>query len=80
MNLKMLGVVMEYLPREKLAERGRKALCTEKGERKDAGSVGDPKELPKAVRNKDWNDYHVIVRSILIVHSMNRLVAQAGSQ
>ena len=68
------GVVMEYLLREKLAERGRKVLWTEKGERKDAGSVGDPKELLKAVRNNDWNDYHVIVRGNLIVLRINDVV------
>ena len=68
------GVVMEYLLREKLAERGRKVLYTEKGERKDAGSVGDPKELLKAVRDNDWNDYHVIVRSNLIVLRINDVV------
>jgi hypothetical protein len=68
------GVVMEYLLREKLAERGRKVLYTEKGERKDAGSVGDPKELLKAVRNNDWNDYHVIVRNNLIVLRINDVV------
>ncbi|MHB1305527.1 MAG: ThuA domain-containing protein [Limisphaerales bacterium] len=68
------GVVMEYLGREKLAERGRKDLWTEKGERKDAGSVGDPKELLKAVRDRDWNDYHVIVRNNLIVLRINDVV------
>jgi type 1 glutamine amidotransferase len=65
------GVVMEYLLREKLAERGRKVLYTEKGERKDAGSVGDPKELLKHVRDNDWNDYHVIVRGNLIQLRIN---------
>lgn len=68
------GVVMEYLLREKLAERGRKVLYTEKGERKDAGSVGDPKELLKAVRDNDWNDYNVIVRHNLIVLRINGIV------
>jgi type 1 glutamine amidotransferase len=68
------GVVMEYLLREKLAERGRKVLYTEKGERKDAGSVGDPKELLTAVRDNDWNDYHVIVRANLIVLRINDVV------
>jgi hypothetical protein len=68
------GVVMEYLLREKLAERGRKVLYTEKGKRKDAGSVGDPKELIKAVRDNDWNDYHVIVRRNLIVLRINNVV------
>jgi len=68
------GVVMEYLLREKLAERGRKVLYTEKGERKDAGSVGDPKELLKVVRDNDWNDYHVIVRNNLVVLRINDVV------
>ena len=68
------GVVMEYLLREKLAERGRKVLYTETGERKDAGSVGDPKELLKAVRDNDWNDYHVIVRGHLILLRINGVV------
>ncbi len=68
------GVVMEYLLREKLAERGRKVLYTESGERKDAGSVGDPKELLKVVHGNDWNDYHVIVRSNLIVLRINDVV------
>jgi len=68
------GVVMEYLLREKLAERGRKVLYTEQGERKDAGTVGDPKELLKVVRNNDWNDYHVIVRGNLILLRINDVV------
>jgi type 1 glutamine amidotransferase len=68
------GVIMEYLLREKLAERGRKVLYTERGERKDAGSVGDPKELLKAVRDNDWNHYHVMVRSNLIVLRINDVV------
>ena len=65
------GVVMEYLLREKLVERGRKVHITESGEVKDAGSIGDPKELLKAVRDNDWNDYHVIVRGNLILLRIN---------
>ncbi len=68
------GVVMEYLGREKLAERGRKVLFTESGEGKDAGSVGDPAELLKVVRDNDWNDYHVIVRGNLILLRINDVV------
>ncbi len=68
------GVVMEYLLREKLAERGRKVLYTATGERKDAGAVGDPEELLKAVHDNDWNDYHVIVRGNLILLRINDVV------
>ena len=65
------GVVMEYLGREKLAERGRKVLYNQLGERKDAGSIGDPKELLKVVKDRDWNEYHVIVRNDLILLRIN---------
>lgn len=68
------GIVMEYRRREKLVDRGRKILITEKGEKKDAGSVGDPKELLKAYRDNDWNDYHVIVRGNLILLRINDVV------
>jgi type 1 glutamine amidotransferase len=68
------GVVMEYLGRGVLAERGRKVIYTDKGERRDAGSTGDPKELLKAVRDNDWNDYHVIVRGNLILLRINDVV------
>ena len=65
------GVVMEYLRREKLVERGRKILITEDGKKRDAGRVGDPKELLKYVRDNDWNDYHLIVKDNLIVVRIN---------
>lgn len=35
------------------------------------GSVGDPAELAKAVKDGDWNDYHVIVRGGTQVHLIN---------
>ena len=65
------GVVMEYLLREKLVERGRKVHITESGEVKEAGAIGDPKKLLKAVRDNDWNDYHIIVRGNLILLRIN---------
>ena len=68
------GVVMEYLRREKLVERGRKILITEKGEKRDAGTVGDPKELLKSVRDNDWNDYHLIVKDNLIIVRINDIL------
>ena len=53
---------------------GQALIYTDKGERKDAGSVGDPKELLKAVRDRDWNDYRVIVRDNLILLRINDVV------
>ncbi|MFM7209628.1 MAG: DUF1080 domain-containing protein [Verrucomicrobiota bacterium] len=35
------------------------------------GGVGDPAELAKAVRDGEWNDYHVIVRGGVQTHLIN---------
>ena len=56
------GVIMEYLLREVLAERGEKAVIDEQGKKQIVGSVGDPTELLKAVKAGVWNDYTVIVK------------------
>lgn len=65
------GVLMEYTKREVLAERGQRVVIDEKGEKKVVGSVGDPGELLKVVKNGDWNDYNVLVRGELVVLKIN---------
>jgi hypothetical protein len=35
------------------------------------GSVGDPKELEKFIRNGDWNEYHLIARGNTLIHILN---------
>jgi hypothetical protein len=44
------GVVMEYLLRDVLVERGQKVAIDENGKKQVTGSVGDPAELLKAVK------------------------------
>jgi len=56
------GVLMEWKKRNILAGRGQKVEIDEKGNRKVVGSVGDPQELLKKVRDKDWNAYTLITR------------------
>jgi len=56
------GVIMEYLLRDVLAERGQKVTIDENGKKQVTGSVGDPAELLKAVKPKGWNDYTVIAK------------------
>lgn len=73
-NYAWVGVIMEYKGREKLAERGRKVIIKEDGTRKDAGAVGDPSELLKAYKARDWNEYHIIVRDNLILLRINDIV------
>lgn len=68
---KWTGVIMEWRLRDKLAERGQKVVIDEKGEKKVVGSVGDPAELLKAVKDEDWNDYRVLVRGQRTVLEIN---------
>lgn len=55
------GVIMEYLLRDVLAERGQKVLIDDQGKRQVVGSVGDPAGLLGVVKPRQWNDYTVIV-------------------
>jgi 3-hydroxyisobutyrate dehydrogenase-like beta-hydroxyacid dehydrogenase len=40
--------------------------------------VGDPKELATFIRNGDWNEYHLIIRSGTQVHILNGHVMSGG--
>jgi hypothetical protein len=55
------GVVMEYLLRGVLAERGQKVVIDEQGQ-KEITPLGDPAQLLATVKAKDWNDYTVLAR------------------
>jgi len=65
------GVIMEYLLRDVLAERGQKVLIDEQGQKQVVGSVGDAAELLKAVRDKEWNDYTVVAKGGRVTLSIN---------
>ena len=65
------GVIMEYLLRGVLAERGQKVVIDETGKREVAGSFGDAAELLKAVKPGDWNDYTVVAKEGHVVLTIN---------
>lgn len=65
------GVIMEYLLRGVLAERGQKVVIDQQGNRQVAGSVGDPAELLKVYKPNQWNDYTVIARGGQVVLKIN---------
>ncbi len=65
------GVIMEYLLRGVLAERGQKVLIDQQGHRQVVGSVGDPAELLKVYKANEWNDYTVIARGGHVVLKIN---------
>ena len=52
------GVIMEYLLRGVLAERGQKVVIDEQGQ-KQVTPCGDPAQLLAAVKANAWNDYAV---------------------
>jgi hypothetical protein len=55
------GVIMEYLLRGVLAERGQRVVIDPEGNRQIT-SIGDPAELLQAFKLKDWNDYTVTAK------------------
>jgi type 1 glutamine amidotransferase len=56
------GVLMEYLGRGPVAERGEKVRIDASGKKEVLGSVGDPAKLLAAVRPGDWNEYTILAR------------------
>jgi type 1 glutamine amidotransferase len=65
------GVIMEYLLRGELAERGQKVVIDETGKRLVVGSVGDPAKLLEAVKAGEWNDYTVVAKGGVVTLKIN---------
>jgi len=65
------GVIMEYLLRGVLAERGQKVVIDPQGGKQVVGSVGDPAELLKVYKPGEWNDYTVLARGGHVVLRIN---------
>ena len=65
------GVIMEYLLRGVLAERGQKVVIDEKGEKRVVDSLGDPAKLLAAINIKDWNDYAMTAQGGRVVLKIN---------
>jgi len=65
------GVIMEYLLRGVLAERGQKVFIGKDGKINVVGSVGDPDELLRKVKPKQWNDYTLSARGGHIILKIN---------
>jgi type 1 glutamine amidotransferase len=65
------GVLMEYLKRGILAERGERVVIDASGARQVIGSIGNPDELLKAVNDQDWNEYTIIAKGESVVLKIN---------
>ncbi len=68
------GVLMEYLGRGPVAERGQKVQIDQTGKKKVIGSVGDPEKLLRVVRLGQWNEYTIIARGGQIILKINDVV------
>lgn len=68
------GVIMEYTLRGILAERGQKVVIDKDGKINVVGSVGEPAELLKHVKPKQWNDYTFSARGGKIILKINGVV------
>ena len=67
------GVIMEYLLRGVLVERGQKVAIDEEGE-KQVTPLGDPAELLATVQPADWNDYTVVAKGGSVVLKINGVI------
>jgi len=65
------GILYEERGRGILALRGQKTVIRGNGKPEVAGSVGDTKEIQKAIKKEDWNDYLVIARGNHFIHKIN---------
>lgn len=65
------GVIMEYLLRDVLAERGQKVTIDPNGKKQITGSLGDPQTLLASVRANDWNDYKIIAKAGHVTLAIN---------
>jgi type 1 glutamine amidotransferase len=54
-----------------LAARGQKTVIGEDGKPKETGKTGESKELQKAIRKEDWNEYHIVARGFHFTHHIN---------
>jgi type 1 glutamine amidotransferase len=65
------GILYEERGRGILAQRGQKTIVRDNGKPEVAGSVGDSKEIQKAIKKEDWNDYTIIARGYHFIHKIN---------
>jgi hypothetical protein len=65
------GVLMEYLLRGVLAERGERVVIDQDGTRRVVGSFGDPTDLLAVFKQNQWNDYTVVAQGGRISMKIN---------
>lgn len=65
------GILYEERGRGILAQRGQKTIVRENGKPEVTGSVGDSKEIQKAIKKEDWNDYTIVARGNHFIHKIN---------
>jgi putative heme-binding domain-containing protein len=65
------GILYEENGRGILCDRGAQVDLLPGGERRDAGSIGDKKELQSLLRSQDWNDYEIVARGPRLIHRIN---------
>jgi hypothetical protein len=54
-----------------LSKRGDKTIFTKEGKPKVVEKIGDPAELQSHIKDKDWNEYHIIADGFTFTHKIN---------
>jgi hypothetical protein len=65
------GILYEERGRGIIAERGQKVVIDEKGNKVVVNTLGDSKELAKAIKPGEWNEYTIIARGNHLVQKIN---------
>jgi hypothetical protein len=65
------GILYEERGRGLLAQRGQKVIIGENHKPKVVEQFGDAKELAKAIKQGDWNEYHIIAKGNHLVQKIN---------
>ena len=67
------GINYEERGRGILAERGQRVTIAADGQ-KTVETIGDKDALQKAIKQGDWNEYHIVAQGPMLRHSINGVV------
>lgn len=70
-----MGLFYDEGGRGHLARAGQKALIDAKGEKRVVGSLGDAREIQRAYKEKEWNEFSIIARGNHLLQKINGVVS-----
>jgi len=69
-----MGLFYDEGGRAHLARPGQKVVVDAKGKKQVVGSVGDAKEIQRAYKEKEWNEFVIVARGNHLIQKINGVV------